>query len=223
MSVQTIQFGDEGQLATRELLRRFDALHGARPGRVEGLRKQLATLESIDRQYGGLAALPLEDVEELVAATLTQLLQQPSGGGDEEIVIGVALWAMRHGVEVTAVEPVVNALAQRSNGAAGKAELAAVFGLTQGLIEHVRSRLEADLERSNPERAWRMLHVNFAITAIRTEDPEMIDFAFEALDRALPDERAAFYSEALALALAPGISPVVRERIEGRHLKWTRQ
>ena len=46
----------------------------------------------------------------------------------------------------------------------------------------------------------------------------MIDFAFDALDAALPDERAGFYAEALALALAPGIAPAVRERIAARHL-----
>jgi hypothetical protein len=118
---------------------------------------------------------------------------------------------------------VVNALADRSNNAKNKQELAAVFGLMQGVIAHVRDRLSADLERSNPERPWRLLHANFAITAIRTEDPELIGFAFDALDLALPDERANFYAEALALALSPRIPAAVRERIEQRHLKWAPQ
>jgi hypothetical protein len=134
--------------------------------------------------------------------------------------LGVALWAMRHGVEITVVEPVVNALARRSNQARGKQEAAAVFALMQGVIAHVAPRLSADLERSNPERPWRLLHANLAITAIRTEDPAMITFAFDALDAALPDERASFYAEARALALAAGISPVVRALIEGRCAEW---
>ncbi len=222
MAAQTIHFGDEGQIATRALVKRFDALHPARTARVEGLRARLATLESIDREYGGSARLPLEDVEELVAAMIVDAAQM-SSEHDDEIVLGVALWAMRHEVDIAPAEPVVNALAARSNAARGKSELAAVFGLMQGLIAHLRARLAPDLERSNPERPWRMLHVNFAITAIRTEDPAMIDFAFDALDAALPDERAGFYSEALALALAPRIDPAVRERIEARHLKWTQR
>ena len=49
----------------------------------------------------------------------------------------------------------------------------------------------------------------------------MMDYAFDALDQALPDERAGFYAEALALVLAPGIGPAVRERIAARHLQWT--
>ena len=96
-----------------------------------------------------------------------------------------------------------------------------MFGLTQGILAHVAPRLAADLERSNPERPWRVLHANLAITAIRTEDPAMMDYAFDALDAALPDERAGFYAEALALALSPGVAAAVRERIEARHLKWT--
>jgi hypothetical protein len=220
MEIRTIRFGDEGEAATRELLRRFDAL-GERAGlpvaTLKALHAQLATLESLDRQYGGLAPLALEDLGELVASILTQVAAM----GDADLVIGVALWAIRHDVGLDAVGPVANALAERSNRAANKQELAAAFGLMQGVIAHIAPRLSADLERSDPERPWRILHANLAITAIRTEDPALIDFAFDALDRALPDERAGFYSEALALALAPGIAPAVRERIAARHSQWT--
>ncbi len=90
-----------------------------------------------------------------------------------------------------------------------------------GVIAHVAPRLAPDLERSNPERAWRVLHVNLAITAIRTEDPALIDAAFDALDAALPAERSGFYAEAMALALAPKVAKEVRSRIEERHRKWT--
>jgi hypothetical protein len=47
-----------------------------------------------------------------------------------------------------------------------------------------------------------------------------MEFAFDALDRALPGERGSFYAEARALALAPGISPEVRTRIEARCARW---
>ena len=220
MAIQTIRFGDEGAAATRELARRFEALapSASLPApAMQRIRTQLGALAALDRQYGGMAPLPVEDADELAAALITDLAYLE----DEDLIVGVALWAIRHDVAITVVEPVVNALAHRSNRAATKEEIAAVFGLMQGLIAHVAPRLSADLERSNPERPWRVAHVNLAITAIRTEDPAMIDFAFDALDAALPDERSGFYAEALALALAPGIAPAVRERIEARHLRWT--
>jgi hypothetical protein len=229
--IHPIKFGDDGQLATRELAARWQRLVERRPELADRpLQGHVRTLEALDRQYGGLAALPLEDVPDLVAAALTELaiLEQAARRGQEaadlediaHLTLGVALWAMRHEVPITVVEPVANALAIRSNLAAGKAELAAVFGLMQGLVEYAGPALAADLERSNPERPWRILHVNLAITAIRTEDPVLMDYAFDALDRALPDERAGFYAEALALAMSPRIPPAVRGRIEERHLKY---
>jgi hypothetical protein len=235
VTIQTIQFApsaDDGLAATRELLRHLDTLASRfRDLPAESMRARLKPLEAIDRQYGGSAPLTLEDAPELVAAAITQAAHLESDararhGGDAEVevadlTLGIALWAMRHDVEVTVVEPVANALAVRSNRAANAQELAAVYGLMQGIIAHVQPRLAADLERSNPERPWRILHANFAITAIRTEDPLLIDFAFDSLDAALPDERAGFYAEAMALAMAPRIAPAVRERIEGRYAKWT--
>ncbi|HLX24667.1 MAG TPA: hypothetical protein VKR38_15075 [Usitatibacter sp.] len=225
MSIHTIQFGDEGQSATRELSRMVESLAAFHFGAFGTVRDHVATLESLDRQYGGSAELPAEDVDTVVAALHTELARWEAGATRRKLAahdaidsatIGVALWAMRHGVEITVVEPVVNALARRSNQAKGKQEAAAAFALMQGVIAHVSPRLSADLERSNPERPWRLLHANLAITAIRTEDPAMIAFAFDALDAALPDERATFYAEARALALAPGISPHVRSLIEAR-------
>ena len=188
------------------------------------LQRYLGTLGSLDRQHGGQGRLPVEDAEELLAATLTELAhleQDARSDGDPraaaDLTLAVALWALRHELPIAPVEPVANALAIRSNEARGKQELAAVFGLMQGVVANVAPRLGPDLERSNPERPWRILHANLAITAIRTEDPAMMDFAFDALDAALPDEAAGFYAEALALALAPGVAPQVRQHIEARH------
>jgi hypothetical protein len=233
-NVQPIRFGDEGRRATRDLVALFDA---AAPGwepilgetRLSALRAQLAMLEQLDRQYGGESPLRLEGVDTLVGTLLTELahfradLRNAAAEATlSDLAIAVALWAIRHATDIPVVEPVVNALAYRSNRAKGPEELAAAFGLMQGVIAQVAPRLEADLERSNPERPWRLLHLNLAITAIRTGDAAMMEFAFGALERALPDERRGFFAEALALALAPGIPEEVRNRIEARHLKWTR-
>jgi hypothetical protein len=229
MSIHTIQFGDEGQVATRELTRLVESLAPLRFASWPAVRDHVATLESLDRQYGGNAKLPLEDVDTVVAAIHAELAQWEADAQRRKLAasealdsaaIGVALWAMRHDVAIDVPEPVVNALARRANQARGPQEAAAAFALMQGVIAHVAPRLSADLERSNPERPWRLLHANLAITAIRTEDPSMMGFAFDALDAALPDERASFYAEARALSLAPGISPVVRDLIEARCARW---
>ena len=238
MEIKKIGFGDEGQAATAALLARLPAFRdralAASPELATPLdrtRRGLDTLQALDRQHGGTGRIAVEGVGELVTAILSDLarVEAAATGAPEpllladasDFLIGVALWALRHQVAIDPVEPVVNALAHRANAARSKPELAAVFGLMQGIVAHVAPRLAPDLERSNPERPWRILHANLAITAIRTEDAAMMDHAFDALDEALPDERSGFYGEALARALSPGVSPRVRERIEARHLKWT--
>lgn len=212
MTVHKITFGDEGEAATRALAKRAASLG-------EPLAGYLRTFEAIDRRHGGSGPLPLEDAADVADAAIDQAHRLE----DDDLVIGIALWALRHEVRLRAIDPVVNALARQSNAARSPAELAATFGLMQGFIAHVASVLSADLERSNPERPWRVLHANFAITAIRSEDPALMSHAFDALDRALPDERAGFYAEAMALALAPRIAPAVREAIAQRHARWTQQ
>jgi hypothetical protein len=238
MEIKKIEFGDEGQVATAALLARLTAFRDralaaspALAGCLDRTRRGLDTLQALDRQHGGTGPIAVEGVAELVSAILTDLahveaavLRVPDGAllaETADFLLGVAVWAVRHEVGIEPVEPVVNALAHRANAARSKQELAAVFGLAQGILAHVAPRLSADLERSNPERPWRILNTNLAITAIRTEDASMMEYAFDALDSALPGERAGFYAAALTLALSPGVAPEVRERIEARHFKWT--
>ena len=242
--IKTIRVGDEDREATRELLARFRTLaESARTRHPQALvsrsgseplvlaEEQIARALRLDEEYGGGKPLPLSDADQLVEHLLTTLaeLEQALHDAGEDgiaeevdaIVLGVALWAIRHDLAIVPVEPVANALAHQANTAANPQALAATFGLMQGVIENVSPRLEADLERSNPERTWRILLLNLAITAIRTQDEAMMAWAFDRLDAGLPSERAGFYAEALALALAPGVAAPVRERIEARHLKWT--
>jgi hypothetical protein len=234
MPIQPIRFGDEGQAASRAMVERYAALAPALATcadaqAIDSVRSALAALEALDRRFGGAAAIALPEAETLVAslsgglasleAAVRRAGEAPSAVQLADLILAVALWAIRHAVPLAVVEPVANVLAERSNAASGAPELAAVFGLMQGVIAHVRARLAADPERSDPQRPWRILHANLAITAIRTEDPQLMAFAFDALDAALPDERSGFYAEALALALGPRIAPAVLEAIEARHRK----
>jgi hypothetical protein len=244
IEIKLASSGDEESEATRKLLARFRSFAAAArvrqppglPSRAGAdplalIEEQLALLLRLDEEYGGGKPLPLADADQLAAtllASLAELDRALRNAGEDALaetmdgfVLGAAFWALRHGLPLDPVEPVANALARQANAAPNRQSLAATFGLMQGVILNVAPRLSADLERSNPERPWRILLLNLAITAIRTEDEAMMDWAFDRLDAGLPWERAGFYAEALARALAPGVAPPVRERIEARHLKWT--
>ncbi len=190
---------------------------------LAALGEFLAMADALDLTYGRDAELPVADVETATDTALGEVARieswftanaQPHSINDfDPVTLGVALWAMRHGVRMQNCEPVVNALARRANGATSRQETAATYAFAQGLIAHVAQNLSADLERSNPDRPWRILNINFAITAIRTGDAALMRFAFDQLNKALPDECTGFYSEALALASHPGFPEGPRQVI----------
>ncbi len=192
----------------------------------------LSLMRNLDSQYGADSELPLNDVAEAVdealrcLAELDTWLDRLEQSDKREILhtvqIAIGYWAMRHQLPIHAAEPIVNALAAQSNRAETRQDVAAIYALMQGFVQHLAPGLKADLERSNPERPWRLLNLNFAITAIRTGDAAMMRFAFDTLNTHLPDERAGFYDEAYALACQPGFPVETRALIETEHSRWTR-
>ncbi len=200
-------------------------------GAVDSINAVSAFLDAavlLDGTYGEDCPIPVEDAagaaNDSLRAVLDLQLQknhlmlanrhsQPVATLDA-IAIGIGLWCMRHQLDIQAPEPIVNALARRSNEATSKQETAATYALMQGFIINLSPSLNGDLERSNPERPWRLLNVNFAITAIRTGDVAMMRYAFDRLNNALPDERSGFYAEAFAIASRPDFPVEIRSLIE---------
>lgn len=184
----------------------------------------LRMAEQLDADYGADARLPLVEPERAAEEALRALagiaaVRARTGTAEEQtswqtVIIGVGLWAMRHGLPLISPEPVVNALAERANAAQTTQDTAATYALMQGFIAHLAPQLKMDLERSNPERPWRMINLNFAITAIRSGDTALMRFAFDTLNEHLPGECAGFYQEALALASRPGFPAEARALIE---------
>ena len=192
----------------------------------------LSVMSRLDDKYGADSALPIDDAPDAVDEVLRCLAELESWlirldlAGQiariQSVEIGVGYWAMRHGLPVFTVEPIVNALAAQSNAATSKQETAAIYALMQGFISHFSPLLEADLERSNPQRPWRLLNLNFAITAIRSGDAALMRYAFDTLNSHLPDERSGFYEEAYALASQPGFPQETKGLIEAEITRWTR-
>ena len=192
----------------------------------------LALMSRLDLEYGPDSTLPIEDASEAVDEALRALAELESWlirfSLNEQLVrlqtieVGIGYWAMRHGLPISAVEPIVNALAAQANAASSKQETAAVYAMMQGFISHFSATQQADLERSNPQRPWRLLNLNFAITSIRSGDETLMRYAFDTLNGHLPDERSGFYEEAHALASQPGFPQSTRALIEAEIIRWTR-
>jgi hypothetical protein len=190
----------------------------------------LDVMERLDIAYGSDGALPVADIDSATNAGFVAIaeLESPVNRAPDTslimdldgLTLNLLLWAMRHNVTISTCEPVVNALARRANSAASTQETVAVYAMMQGAISHFAAQLSCDLERSNPDRPWRLLNVNFAITAIRTGDLELMNFAFAKFNESLPEERYNFYTDALAIATSPDFPAELRAAITEQCRLW---
>jgi hypothetical protein len=191
----------------------------------------LRLMQSLDAEYGAEGLLPVQDAGTAVDEALAATAELEPWLGRLELTdhlpalraaqIAIGHWAMIHHLRITVIAPLVNALAEQANQADSRQENAAAFAMMQGLVEHLAPDFSADLERSNPERPWRLLNLNLAITGIRTGDATMIRYGFDRLDRHLPDECRGFYEEAHSIAVQPGFPAECRELIEAGYRRWT--
>jgi hypothetical protein len=197
---------------------------------LSAIGELLDVIQRLDTTYGSDGALPLSDIDSATNAGFVAIaeLESPVARAPDTslaadldgLTLNLLLWAMRHDITISNCEPAVNALARRANSASSQQETAAVYAMMQGAITHFAAQLSSDLERSNPDRPWRLLNVNFAITGIRTGDLELMKFAFAKLNESLPDERYHFYTDALATASGHGFPAELREAIAEQCRRW---
>lgn len=201
------------------------------PHLVHAVREFFATCVRLDSEYGEAGPLPVDDSAGFADAALRCLADLrywlprldivDHEAALDKVLIGVAVWALSHEIELTLGDPLVNALAHAANDAASKQDLAAIYGIMQGIIGAAPAAVKSDLEKSNPYRPWRILLLNFAIVAIRTQDIPMMLYAFAMLERYLPEECSSFFAEAVTQSQHSAFSDDARGLLDAELAKWT--
>ncbi len=187
----------------------------------------------LDSQYGADGAVTdLADIDDAADQALRCIVElhvwlerlnlRAFSADLQAVTLGIGVWAMRHDVGLLTLEPIVAALAERANVTETRQDTAAIFALMQGFVDYLAPTWQADLERSNPQRPWRLLNLNLAITSVRSGDAAMMRYAFDALNVNLPDESAGFYEEAYAIAAQPNFPAETRALIEAELAKASR-
>ncbi len=136
--------------------------------------------------------------------------------------VAVADWVMQRGGRVQTLEPVVDALAELANRTREPDRLAEITDFMERLTGACAQSVRADLELSNPGRPWRILHLNRAITATRSLDPERMVRAFDALTHALPHDAPEFFHQGMGEMERLGYPEPVRRVMADYHRRWTR-
>ncbi|HKJ71429.1 MAG TPA: hypothetical protein VKA55_06720 [Gammaproteobacteria bacterium] len=139
----------------------------------------------------------------------------------QQVAIAIAMWLASWQAPIRTIDMVVNGLGQLANDTGDPAELGRIHDMMERTIEHAGPDIKADLETTNPYRAWRILLLNAGIAAVRAGDADAIRRSFDRLRERLPDDAEAFFAEAAKQAeqgdFDPEVAELVRSYAGGAH------
>lgn len=165
----------------------------------------LEVLEQNEAETSPQNRLNPEEIDELGEYGLT-LLQEMSaiaydlGMNDsaeqlEDLTFPFAVWLSRHNVELRKIDPVVNSLSRKAGIISEPHLLKQLLSYVNEIIDSTSPSISQDLEKTDPDRPWRVLVINRAIIAARTHDTELMKIAFDMLAESLPEEASRFFEE----------------------------
>jgi hypothetical protein len=114
------------------------------------------------------------------------------------VAVAVAMWLASWEAPIRTIELAVNGLGQLANNTGDPQELGRILGLMDRLVDAAGPEARADLETTNPYRAWRILLLNRGIVAVRAGDADGVRRAFAAIRERLPEDADPFFREAQA-------------------------
>ncbi len=132
------------------------------------------------------------------AAAVAAALQLPQQERDiVEITLPFACWIARHGGELGYLGPIVDGAATLANRLKELPELGQLSVLLKEVVEAVDLRVAQETGAPESTRPWCILLINRAIVATRSNQPALMEDAFECLADNLPEEAAAFFREGM--------------------------
>lgn len=179
--------------------------------------------------------MPPEEVDELGTHALEclsdlglwayQLELDDARATIEDIALDMAHWIARHDGRIGVLEPVVNALTRQANATQDPVALAALCDRALVIINSATPEPdeERDPDKADPAQLqpWLSLHFNTAIIATRSQQPSLMNMAYDLLETRLPRHCTAFYEEGLRETAKPVYGEPVRAMMRERLAKWT--
>ncbi|MGD2075200.1 MAG: hypothetical protein PVI91_09530 [Gammaproteobacteria bacterium] len=139
----------------------------------------------------------------------------------QRCVVAMGRWIARHGGELFTLEPIVDAVAGRANQVRDPQQLIPLYHAMGEIMDAAAPAIRQDLEKANPGRPWRILHLNRAIVATRTHRPSLMEEAFSRLTRDLPEEAAQFFSQGMEQMDLLNYPPQVRAVMDRYYREWS--
>ena len=150
-------------------------------------------------------------------------VQQITGEQSRELMrlsVPVSLWVARHGGKLSQIDMLVNSLAGYANETTEPHALAELAVIIKEIIDACDNEIRRDMEQTNMMRPWRALNLNYGIVATRSHRPELIEQAYDALIKNLPQDARQFFKEGKQQMDIVGYPDEVREVVERYNDMW---
>ena len=154
---------------------------------------------------------------------LVSFVQDKTGEQKRELLrlsLPVSLWVARHGGKLSNIDMVVNSLAGYANEISESQQLSELTEIIREVIDACSDEIFRDLEQTNMMRPWRILNLNYGIVATRSHQPELIEQAYDALVKNLPQDAREFFKEGMQQMDIVGYPDEVRVVVERYNKMW---
>jgi len=176
-----------------------------------------------------MGLLEEEDISKIGQYTLDLLegmaayVQNKTGEQNRELIrlsVPVSLWVARHGGKLSQIDMLVNSLAGYANEIVEPHVLAQLAAVIKEVVDACDDEIHRDVEQTNMMRPWRILNLNYGIVATRSHQPALIEQAYDALVKNLPQDARQFFKEGLQQMDIIGYPDEVREVVERYNNMW---
>ncbi len=182
-----------------------------------------------DMSAESMGLLEEKDISKIGQYTLDLLeamvahVQDKTGEQNRELIrlsVPVSLWVARHGGKLSQIDMLVNSLAGYANELTEPHTLADLAKVIKEVVDACDNDIRRDIEQNNMMRPWRVLNLNYGIVATRSHQPELIEQAYDALIKNLPQDARQFFKEGMQQMDMIGYPDEVREVVERYNNMW---
>ncbi|MCG6940190.1 MAG: hypothetical protein LJE69_02940 [Thiohalocapsa sp.] len=133
------------------------------------------------------------------------------------LLLALACCVVRSGGELSLLQPVVNAAAERAKDERDPAQIRLLYHMADDVARGLSARFSGALPGSARFETWRALLINRAIIAMRTLEPQLMEPAFDALLEELPADAPTFFREGMRQMALMDYPRAVREVMRRYH------
>ena len=158
-----------------------------------------------------------------ILEAMVSFVQNKTGEQNRDLLrlsLPISLWVARRGGKLSQIDMVVNSLAGYANEVKESHLLAELASTIKEVVDACDDNIKNDLEQTNMMRPWRILNLNYGIVATRSHQLELIEKAYDALVKNLPQDARGFFKEGLQQMDIVGYPDEVREVVERYNKMW---